>query len=184
MGIMTRVVNIFKADLHGVMDQLEDQELLLKQHLRDMEDALNRKEAGIHQKMVSRKQVRSEHDQYRRQSEALENDLAIAIQKNKDDIARRLIMKIKPVKDLCDELTRHIETLDQEIAQTRKHLDRQRLRYEQLKHRSLDYFRNTRSLMWHKDLVNPVRDDMNVTMTAEEVELELLKRKEALGIEQ
>jgi len=41
MGITTRLVRIFKADLHGVMDQLEDQGLLLKQHLRDMQAALN-----------------------------------------------------------------------------------------------------------------------------------------------
>ena len=47
MGIMTRVVKIFKADIHGVMDQLEDPSLLLKQHLRDMEEALNEKEVKL-----------------------------------------------------------------------------------------------------------------------------------------
>ena len=33
MSIMTRFVRIFKADIHGVMDQLEDKGLLLKQYL-------------------------------------------------------------------------------------------------------------------------------------------------------
>ena len=32
MGIMTRIMRLCKADLHGVMDQLEDKELLLKQY--------------------------------------------------------------------------------------------------------------------------------------------------------
>jgi len=40
MAILTRIIQLFKADIHGVMDQLEDQGLLLKQHLRDMEESL------------------------------------------------------------------------------------------------------------------------------------------------
>ena len=184
MGIMTRVVKIFKADLHGVMDQLEDQGLLLKQHLRDMEEALNLKEAELQKKMVSHKQLQQEHDQYSRQSESLEYDLTVAIQKNKDDIARMLINKIKPLSDLRDELARRIKTLDQEIAQYKEHLDRQRLRYQQLKHRSVEYLRNCRDQQWATGLASPVPDDICVKMTAEEVELELLKRKEALGIQQ
>jgi hypothetical protein len=40
MAILARIIRLFKADIHGVMDQIEDQGLLLKQHLRDMEDSL------------------------------------------------------------------------------------------------------------------------------------------------
>ena len=32
MGIFSRMVKLCTADLHGVMDQLEDKGLLLKQH--------------------------------------------------------------------------------------------------------------------------------------------------------
>jgi phage shock protein A len=183
MGIMTRVVKIFKADLHGVMDQLEDQGLLLKQHLRDMEEALNLRKAKLQKMMVSRKQVQQEHDQYNRQSESLENDLTVAVQKNKDDIARMLINKIQPLSDLREELARHIKTLDQEIAQYREHLDQQRLRYQQLKYRSVEYFHNFRNREWKKDLATLIPDNNCVKMTTEEVELELLKRKEDLGME-
>ena len=47
MRIVTRIIRIFKADIHGVIDQLEDQDLLLKQYLRDMEEALHQKEAKL-----------------------------------------------------------------------------------------------------------------------------------------
>ncbi len=181
MGIMTRVVKIFKADIHGVMDQLEDQGLLLKQHLRDMEEALNLQEVGLQKKIVSRKQVQQEHDQYKQQSETLENDLAVAIQKNKDDIARMLIKKIKPLNDLRDELARHIKILDEEIAQSKDHLDQQRLRYEQLKHRSVEFFHKTQMQEWQNDLSEIVPDGKYGELSEEEIELELLKRKETLG---
>ena len=57
MGIASRIVKIFKADIHGVMDQLEDPGLLLKQYLREMEEALNQKEAKLARKIALRNQV-------------------------------------------------------------------------------------------------------------------------------
>jgi len=54
MGIFTRIIRLCKADMHGVMDQMEDQGLLLKQHLRDMETALNRKEMYLKQMKQSK----------------------------------------------------------------------------------------------------------------------------------
>jgi phage shock protein A len=57
MGILTRIVRICKADIHGVMDHIEDQGLLLKQHLRDMEKALSEKEAGLKADWLNRNMI-------------------------------------------------------------------------------------------------------------------------------
>jgi len=181
MGIMTRIVKIFKADIHGVMDQLEDQGLLLKQHLRDMEETLNLKEVKLNKMFVTRKQAQQEYDKYQQQSEALEQDLAVAIQKSKDDIARMLIRKIKPLNSLRDELAAHSRTLDEEISHYKDNLDQQRLRYEQLKLRSVDFFHKTQMQEWRNDLSEMVPDGNYGELSDEEIELELLKRKEALG---
>ena len=104
MGIMTRVVRIFKADVHGVMDQLEDQGLLLKQHLRDMAEALRANEVKLNKMKILRKQAQQEYVKYQQQSQTLEQDLVVAIRKNKDEIARMLIRKIKPLDSLRDEI--------------------------------------------------------------------------------
>ena len=181
MGIMTRVVKIFKADIHGVMDQVEDQELLLKQHLRDMEEALSLKEVKLNKMFVSRKQAQQEYDKYNRQSEALEQDLTIAIQKNKNDIARMLIRKIKPFNSLRDELASHIRTLDENISHCQDHFDQQRLHYEQLKHRSIKFFHKTQRQEWQDNMSKMVPGGQYEDLSEEEIELELLKRKEALN---
>ncbi len=180
MGILTRVVRIFKADVHGVMDQLEDQGLLLKQHLRDMAQALSLKEAKLNKMLASRKQAQQEHAKYRQQSQALEQDLAIAIHKNKDDIARMLIRKIKPLDSLREEIADRIRNLDEEISYYRDHLDQQRLQYDRLKHRSVEFFHKTPLSGWQKDLSKIVPDGKFGELSEQEIELELLKRKEAL----
>lgn len=184
MGIMTRIVKIFKADIHGVMDQLEDQGLLLKQHLREMEEALHRQDAELKKKMLLRKQTRLEYDNHRQQRDALEQDLTAAIEKNKDEVARMLIKKVKPIDELAAELKRRLGTLDEDINQFEDHLNQQQLRYEQLKHRSVIYFQKTRVQAWDNDRIWAASDAKCGQLSAEEIEWELLKRKAALGAEQ
>jgi phage shock protein A len=182
MGILIRAIRIFKADVHGVMDRLEDQKLLLKQHLRDMAEALNLKEAELNKIRLSRQQMQHDFDQYRRRLETLERDLAVALQKNKDDIARMLIRKIKPMESLHDEFAEGIRHLDEEYSYGRDQLDQQRLRYDRLKQRSIDLFRKTPIQELQKIPAEFDQADNYGEFSEEEIELELLKRKAVLGI--
>ena len=181
MGIMKRVIKIFRADIHGVMDQLEDQGLLLKQYLRDMAEELYRKEAQLQQMVVSRNQAERDYDRYKQQCAALENDLEIAVQNGKDDIARMLIKKVKPMDNLRADLGRHIKTMHKEIMRLRDILDQQRLRYAHLKHRSAEYQHKAQMQLREKNMADPVPEGY-WELTEKEVELELLKCKEALCV--
>ena len=66
MGITSRLIRIFKADIHGVMDQFEDKGLLLKQYLRDMEDALSDKETCLKKVIVACTLAQQEDENYGR----------------------------------------------------------------------------------------------------------------------
>jgi len=181
MGIATRIVKIFKADIHGVMDQFEDQGLLLKQYLRDMEEALNQKEAKLARKIDLRNQTQKESNKYDQQYRALDHDLTVAVEKGKDDIARMLIRKTKPLESLCSELVDQMATLDEEISRFNKYLEQQRLQYEQLKIRSAEYFHRTERQAREKDMLDIIPNNIPGELSEEEIELELLKRKEALN---
>jgi phage shock protein A len=180
MGIMTRMAKIFKADIHGFMDQFEDQGLLLKQHLRDMQEALAAKEISLKTIQVTRQQIRQELDKFSRQREPLERDLGVAIQADKDDTARMLIRKITLLNDLTNAMTHRIETLDQEIAGIKDHLDQQRLQYEQIKHRAAGYFHQAELQHWKKNPSTVSLDYCAGEPAQAEIELELIQRKEIL----
>ena len=180
MAIIARIVKIFKADIHGVMDRLEDRGLLLKQHLRDMEETLNRREAKLQKMTASYNQGLKDLSIFKQQWEALDHDLTVAVRKNKDDIARMLIRKMKPLEDLRNELGRHLKTLEEEMIQFKNHLQQQRLRYEQLKNRAAEYLHASQMQQWEKDMIDPVSDDGYGQLADQEIELELLKRKDAL----
>ena len=181
MGIMTRLIKICKADVHGVMDQLEDKELLLKQHLRDMQEALTAKEAELKKMISSRSRISKDREKFKLHCEKLEQDLTVAIQKNKDDIARMLIRKIKPSEGLQNDLSHHLDDLDQQINVYKESLDQQRIQYEKLKHRASEYFHKFETRAWEQSFVTVLPEGVTDELTEEEVELELLQRKETIG---
>lgn len=180
MGIMSRLVRLCKADIHGVMDQMEDKELLLKQHLRDMREELDRKEARLAGMLASREGARREKDDRSRECEALEQDLALAIARSKDDIARMLIRKLKPLTRHCSTLDGHIQALDRDIARFRAALEEQRLLYEQLQLKASEHLRGTERQRW-KDAAEALMPHccLGAEPGEAEIELELLRRKEA-----
>ena len=179
MGIMTRFMKLCKADIHGVMDQLEDKGLLLKQYLRDMEEELAQKEARVRKLLVSRDKLQQDCDKYSKECEKLDQDIESALKRGKDDIARLLIKKLKPMATHRDELARHIEKLGRETTQFHGLIEEQRLQYEQLELRAREYFHREEREKWERTIASTVPSTPSGEPSEEEVELELLKRKEA-----
>ncbi len=180
MSIMTRFVRLCKADIHGVMDQLEDKELLLRQYIRDMEEELAGKEIKLKKMKASRDSAKHEHEKYSLDIDNLEKDLGVAIEKDKDDIARFIIRKQKPLTAHRNELGNHIKNLDLEITQFQECVDEQRLQYEQLQLKSAEYFRKAEREQWNKTMSSDIPNNASRELAEEEVELELIRRKEAL----
>jgi phage shock protein A len=180
MGIMTRFTRLCKADIHGVMDQLEDKGLLLKQYLRDMEEELGRKESRLRKLVVSRDKLQQDYDKYSGECENLNRDIDSAIKKDKDDIARQLIKKLKPMSTYRDELARHIHNLSREITQFHGMMEEQRFQYEQLEIRAKEYFHREEREKWERTIASTIPFAPSGEPTEEEVELELLKRREAV----
>ena len=181
MAILVRIIKIFKADIHGVMDHLENRGLLLKQHLRDMEEALSHKQARLARLTALRNQVREDLAKYHRQLEAFESDLMVAVRKEKDDIARMIIRKIKPLENLVGDLSSRLKTMDEEVTQFHSQLQQQRQRFEQFQYRASEYQHKIQMQQWERDRIDPVSHDCFGGPTDQEIELELIKRKEALA---
>ena len=72
------------------------------------------------------------------------------------------------------------ETLEEEASQLREDLAERRLQYEQLQLRSKDYFRKVEREQWEKQMSSVIPPQITQEISDEEIELELLKRKEAI----
>ena len=180
MAILTRMIQLFKADLNGVMDQIEDQGLLLKQHLRDMEEVLVQKERQLKKMGIARDQAQQEFEKGEKETDNLESDLEVAIKKDRDDIARMLIKKLKPLTRIQTERRNHIDLLNHEMGQFKDNLEQQQLQYEQLKQKATTYFHRTEKQSWEEPWSAGPSGFSVHELSEEEVELELLQRKESI----
>ncbi|MDM8525625.1 PspA/IM30 family protein [Desulfococcaceae bacterium HSG8] len=180
MAIFTRFVRLCKADIHGVMDQAEDKGLMLKQCLREMEEEIARKEATLRNLATSRDCIQKESEKYTRGIENLEKDLKTAMEKDRDDISRFLIRKLKPMTRHRDELGRHLESVNSEIEQFLELAEEQRQQYDSVKLRAAEYFHRTERETWKKTLPDAAYCTFSSQVSEAEIELELLRRKEQM----
>lgn len=180
MRIITRLIRLFKADIHSIIDRLEDKRVLLKQYFRDMEDALKEKEARLKKLNASRNQMQREEEKCSHEIENLEQELMTAIHKGKDDIARLLIRKMKSLSSHREELRSYLEILEYRISQLENCIAEQRLRYKQLRLRAEEYLRKETHEKWTK-ISLPVLPFSSIRdPSEEEIELELLQHKETI----
>ncbi len=180
MGIMTRLLRLCKADVHGVMDQLEDKQLLLKQYSREMEASLDRKKrqiAALSQRRIEMSNRTARHNEEMRK---LEEDLELAVEKEKDDIARALIRRRRILDSTCRLLQAQLETLTQQERELTATVTDQRVQYEALKTKSDAYCLRAGHSSF-PSAADPIRGDWTpIDPKEEEIELELLQRKQAL----
>ncbi len=181
MAIMTRLLRLWKADLHGVMDQLEDKALLLKQCLREMEGSLHQKQARLAQLQGLREQLGRDQATRLQERERLEADIALAVRKEKDEIARMLIRKrmlLEAAHAQLEGRRRHLEEEAQRLAQT---ISEQQGRYEQLKIKAAACCQQAEARTTEEAAPAWDASAGSTPATEAEVELELMRRKEALG---
>lgn len=178
MGIMNRILRIWKADIHGFMDRLEDQDLLLRQYLREMEQCLQQKEQRINHLAERSRVVQIDLSARENEIEKLENDLKLALHKKNDNIATLLIRKQMVEQEHCAHLQRQQASFLEEQKQLVDLLNEQQLRYETLKVKASTFLqRNEKRTAY--GIEEPIHKRVGgSTVNEDEIELELIRRKE------
>jgi phage shock protein A len=180
MGIMTRLTRLFKADLHGMIDRLEDQELLIRHYLREMESSLQQKKHRL--ELMNRTQHKLEASLANRRQEAdkLEHDLTLALRKEKDEIARMLIRKQRLQQRQKEHLFKQLDALRQKQRSLAKILEEQRVRYETLKVKAASAGHAGQQGPHRAEVGDAPELGSTFALADEEIELELIRRKEEL----
>jgi len=176
MAIAERLIRLLRADLHGVMDSLENRELMLKQSLRDMESALRDKEEELRRMMNTEARSKRDLEGYEREIAELEEALKKSVSRGRDDLSRMLIRRIKGLEYHRDELAGSIEGLEERIAENACDLKKGQHEFEGLRLRSAIYLQDRRF---------SAEGPSWMEMTEDEIEMELHQYKEAVkgGIE-
>ncbi len=125
MTLMMRITRLFKADMHGLLDLLEEPEAVLRQAIREMEAEI---EAGE----IALAECRQREAKWRRALDHVESSIAayteqidIAFEAPNDDLARTLIRKKLEAENQLQAVTRTLAQVTAEADAMQSQLGEQ-----------------------------------------------------------
>ena len=93
MPIITRLGRLFRADLHAVLDHIEEPAALLRQAVREMEDALEQDGQRLQLLRHELAELDERSAELDRSAIELDEDLDICLTARQDELARGLIRR-------------------------------------------------------------------------------------------
>ncbi len=176
MRVFERIGRMLRADAHGVMDQLEERSLLLKQHLREAEIEVARKRGSLDALDEESRLMADEGRRLEAEVSRLDEDVEIARAADDPSLARFAVRRWLPRSHALQELFDQAQQLDQRRARLADRLECQEVDLAALRIR-------VRSALARPG-PEPVTRCPQSVVTDEEVELELVRRRERLvGVE-
>jgi phage shock protein A len=117
MGIFTRFRDIISSNINAMLDKAEDPEKLIRLMIREMEDTLVEIKAACAGSMAGAKKVERQLASAQARSKYWEEKAALAVRKNRDDLAREALVEKRRFRQQADilrnELSEHNLLVDQ-----------------------------------------------------------------------
>jgi phage shock protein A len=133
MALITRVARLFRADLHAVLDRLEEPETLLRQALREMEEAQGRDEQRLKLLDQALAQAVTRAADLRETLDAAEAQLSASLQAGQDDLARAVIRRRLEAEQALKALARRRAELEAAHTELAARVREDRLRLEAMR---------------------------------------------------
>lgn len=116
MALVTRLARLFQADMHAVLDAIEEPALLLKQSIREMEESVAADEKQIRLWEHEQRQLASKRNRLEESLNDLEEKCALCFKSNQDDLARPFIKRKLEAQQAKWLLAEKITALQEKIA--------------------------------------------------------------------
>jgi phage shock protein A len=122
MTILTRITRLFKADIHGILDSLEEPESILKQAIRDMQDEIDKATAAISAFSQQQERLLQKQQTLSERIKDLQQQLRFCFSENNESLAKSVIRKKLQAECSQNEISRQLANLSEEkdrlIAET------------------------------------------------------------------
>jgi len=99
MGILDRISTVLKANINDLLDKAEDPEIMLDQHIRDLESAVNEAREELVGAMADEKRLAAKLEERRRQTRNWEDKAEQAVRLGKDEAARSALRAARAYQD-------------------------------------------------------------------------------------
>jgi phage shock protein A len=126
MALINRMSRLFTADVHAVLDRIEEPDVLLKHAVREMEEELARSEQHVRALEHEHGTLGERHRKTRAALVELGEQLDVCFADGNEDLARKVLKRRLETERLERHLDERRATLEHELAARRAALDEQR----------------------------------------------------------
>ena len=174
MALITRVSRLFRADLHAVLDRLEEPDVVLRQAVREMEEEVARDDRRLKLMGAELRQLSVREADVSRTERELDEELDICFASDADELARAIVKRKLEARRLEKVLAAKREGLESGIAALDSRLRENRSELEAMRQKS--------ELLSEDDTPagrdGPPGAGIDTAVRAEDVEVAFLREKQ------
>jgi len=136
MALITRVSRLFQADFHAVLDRIEEPGVLLRQAVREMQEALARDEQRDRILKHELAQLTSRETELTQSLQEIEEQLDVCFGAGHDDLARACIRRKLETQRFCKGLSRKRQALQETLDELDTRLRENRARLDSMQQKA------------------------------------------------
>ena len=91
MAIVNRIQRLFRADVHAVLDIIEEPEAILKQAIREMQEALDRKRARLARNQNKLRTLKASEAYLKEEIGKIHQDLELCLKEGSEEVVRKTV---------------------------------------------------------------------------------------------
>ena len=133
MALITRVSRLFQADLHAVLDRIEEPEILLRQALREMEDAHALDQQRARLARHERAQLIARGAELSQSLRETDDQLDVCFEQAKEDLARTLVKRKLETERAAKTVERKREALESSLSELEARLGENQSKLEAMR---------------------------------------------------
>lgn len=175
MALLNRFARLLRADVHAVLDRLEEPEALLRQSLREMEEAFAAAAQTLKARELELRQAQSRRLDVDAALARISGEFDLAFGAGNDTLMRTLLRRRLEHDRLARHLDQRRTALEDDVAERRRMLDEQRQRLDALRQKAALFDVEPAAA------VDATAAPGDFAVTDEDVELALLRERQQRG---
>lgn len=136
MALINRMSRLFTADVHAVLDRIEEPDVLLKHAIREMDEELARSEQRVRQLEHERGALAERHAKIETALAELVSQLDICFANGNEDLARKVVKRKLETEKLGQHVAERGAAVAKELGERRTLVDEQRERLDVLRQKA------------------------------------------------
>ncbi len=120
MGVFNRVKDIVTANINALLDKAEDPSKMLRLMIQEMEDTIIDLKSSCAAQLAEKKTVNRQLEEANSKSVQWEERAKLALEKNREDLAKEALIERRNWNDKVSGLTKHFDTLSSNVELSRE----------------------------------------------------------------